>query len=234
WFVLGWGARALLPMLLSSRYGCRARRRSFAAGMALALAGRAAGLIPAFHPTTTTTAAMRSSSRQLMKATAATTTVPSRASPRRRYLGAATKDARASLLSRSGSGGSAGVRWPASGGARIMSASGSSTAMCSTQSSYEMTAGDLALEAQIKTKGDAIRDLKAGGASKDDLKPHIEELLELKQLYVKATGEAFGAPSGGKGNTDSDKKKKKSKGGGDGQPKQMDTRKADKARKVDE
>ena len=37
-----------------------------------------------------------------------------------------------------------------------------------------MSAGDLALEAQIKTKGDAIRELKAGGASKDDLKPHIE------------------------------------------------------------
>eukprot|EP00904_Undaria_pinnatifida_P002120 jgi/Undpi1/11909/HiC_scaffold_4.g01608.m1 len=112
-----------------------------------------------------------------------------------------------------------------------MSSFGSSGALFSTQSSYEMTAGDLALEAQIKSKGDAIRDLKAGGASKDELKPHIEELLELKQLYVKATGEAFGA--GAKGKADSDKKKKKG-GGGDGQPKQMDTRKADKAKKAEQ
>lgn len=60
-----------------------------------------------------------------------------------------------------------------------------------------------------------------------------QELLELKQLYVKATGEAFGAPpSGGKGKTDGEKNKKTKKGGGDGQPKQMDTRKADKAKKV--
>lgn len=59
-----------------------------------------------------------------------------------------------------------------------MSSSGSSAALCSTKSSYEMSAGDLALEAQIKTKGDAIRDLKAGGASKDDLKPHIEVCIE--------------------------------------------------------
>lgn len=56
--------------------------------------------------------------------------------------------------------------------------------------------------------------------------------MELKQLYVKATGEAFGSPpTGGKGKADGDKKKAK-KGGGDGQPKQMDTRKADKAKKV--
>lgn len=58
-----------------------------------------------------------------------------------------------------------------------------------------------------------------------------QELLELKQLFVKATGEAFGASSGAKGKADSDKKKKK-KEGGDGQPKHMDTRKADKAKKV--
>lgn len=63
-----------------------------------------------------------------------------------------------------------------------------------------------------------------------NLGAHLQqELLELKQLYVKATGEAFGA--GAKGKADSDKKKKKG-GGGDGQPKQMDTRKADKAKKV--
>lgn len=63
--------------------------------------------------------------------------------------------------------------------------------------------------------------------------PAAQELLELKQLYVKATGTAFGPPP-------SDKKAKKGKGkapasgggGGGGQPKQMDTRKADKAKKV--
>lgn len=68
-----------------------------------------------------------------------------------------------------------------------------------------------------------------------DTNPALQELLELKQLYVKATGTAFGPPP-------SDKKAKKGKGkapasgggggGGGGQPKQMDTRKADKAKKV--
>lgn len=48
----------------------------------------------------------------------------------------------------------------------------------------------------------------------------------MKQLYVKATGTAYGPPSDGK------KKKSKAGGGGGDQPKQMDTRKADKARKV--
>lgn len=46
----------------------------------------------------------------------------------------------------------------------------------------------------------------------------------MKQLYVKATGTAYGpAP---------DKKKSKKGKNKDGQPKQMDTRKADKAKKV--
>lgn len=48
----------------------------------------------------------------------------------------------------------------------------------------------------------------------------------MKQLYVKATGTPYGPPPA------ADKKKSKAGGGGDGQPKQMDTRKADKARKV--
>lgn len=55
------------------------------------------------------------------------------------------------------------------------------------------------------------------------IKPQ-QELLELKQLYVKATGVAYGpAPKPKKG---------KNKATGDSQPKQMDTRKADKAKKV--
>lgn len=62
-----------------------------------------------------------------------------------------------------------------------------------------------------------------------------QELLELKQLYVKATGEAYGSPAD---DSKANKKKKKTEeekskdGGGEGQPKHMDTRKADKARKV--
>ena len=183
--MLGWGVGTTLPMLLSARYGCRARRRSFAAaGMALALAGRAAGLVPALHPT----ASVRSSSRQLLKATAATTTtpLPVRASAtRRRYWGVAVKGARAALSTGVGVCGDGGrVMWPASSGARIMSSFGSSGALFSTQSSYEMTAGDLALEAQIKSKGDAIRDLKAGGASKDELKPHIEVCILIEAVHV--------------------------------------------------
>lgn len=52
--------------------------------------------------------------------------------------------------------------------------------------------------------------------------PGEQELLELKQRYVKATGTAYGpAPD-----------KKKGKKDKDSQPKQMDTRKADKAKKV--
>lgn len=47
--------------------------------------------------------------------------------------------------------------------------------MCAaSRSTVEVSAGDLALEAQIKAKGNAIRELKAGGATKDELKPHIE------------------------------------------------------------
>jgi len=38
----------------------------------------------------------------------------------------------------------------------------------------------LELEDKIKQKGDEIRILKDDGISKDDLKPHVAELLELK------------------------------------------------------
>lgn len=50
--------------------------------------------------------------------------------------------------------------------------------MCSTSTAaagaVEVSAEGLEIGASIKAKGDAIRDLKAGGISKDDLKPHIE------------------------------------------------------------
>lgn len=66
-------------------------------------------------------------------------------------------------------------RWTATG-ARLMCASSASVAENSgtSSSAVDLSAGDLALGAQIKAKGDAIRELKAGGASKDDLMPHIE------------------------------------------------------------
>lgn len=68
-----------------------------------------------------------------------------------------------------------------------------------------------------------------------NLKTEIEqELLELKQLYVKATGTAYEPPAADKGNKSKNKSKAAGKGGAEEpeQPKQMDTRKADKARKV--
>lgn len=53
-----------------------------------------------------------------------------------------------------------------------------------------------------------------------------QELLELKQLYEKATGDAYGPPpSSGKS------KGKKKSAGGRGQEKQVDTKKADKEAK---
>lgn len=57
--------------------------------------------------------------------------------------------------------------------------------------------------------------------------------MELKQLYVKATGMAYGPPAADKGKGKKSKGKTGGEGKGEGgQPKQMDTRKADKARKV--
>lgn len=60
-----------------------------------------------------------------------------------------------------------------------------------------------------------------------------QELLELKQLYQKATGEAFGPP----GKTEKTEKKTGGPKGGprgaghEGQKKQVDTKKADKEAK---
>lgn len=48
----------------------------------------------------------------------------------------------------------------------------------------EVSAEGLELDASIKTKGDTIRELKADGASKDDLKPHIEVRVFMAQLLV--------------------------------------------------
>lgn len=45
----------------------------------------------------------------------------------------------------------------------------------------EVSAEGVEIGASIKAKGDAIRDLKAGGCSKEDLKPHIEVSLPPAQ-----------------------------------------------------
>lgn len=63
-------------------------------------------------------------------------------------------------------------------GPSVVAVDGSSSA-----ASTELSAEGVALTAQIKAKGDAIRDLKTGGASKDDLRPHIEVNFINKSSY---------------------------------------------------
>lgn len=61
------------------------------------------------------------------------------------------------------------------------------------------------LEGKIKDKGDAIRRMKDEGISKEDLAPHITELLDLKaQLDPSAA-----APKPAKKNKQQQKSKKK-------------------------
>ncbi|CAM9440522.1 unnamed protein product [Ectocarpus sp. 4 AP-2014] len=204
-------------------------RASLAAGMALALVGRTVALVPT--AASTIRYAKRGGPFMRLGAIAAPAAVRAM-STRRRHWGVPVA-ATASLVAYANGGSH--LRWSSSCRAGARARVGM---MCSTSTSttdVEVSAEGLEIGASIKAKGDAIRDLKAGGVSKDELKPHIEELLELKQLYVKATGTAFGPPP-------SDKKAKKGKGkapasgggGGGGQPKQMDTRKADKAKKAEQ
>lgn len=51
-------------------------------------------------------------------------------------------------------------------------------------SAVEVSAEAAALEAQIKSKGETIRDLKAEGTAKDALKPHIEVDVTTLRLCV--------------------------------------------------
>lgn len=51
------------------------------------------------------------------------------------------------------------------------------------------------VEAQIATKGNEIRSLKEGGISKDDLAPHVAELLALKAKLADLTGGEAPAPA---------------------------------------
>lgn len=136
----------------------RARRRSLAAGMTLALACRGAALV-----TNSASAVVRG-----RVANAATPAV--RALSRRTVLGVAVaRRIGGSSLVHCASGGSQMLR--RAGGGRV---SMCSSAGASAGGAVEVSAEGLELEGSIKTKGDTIRELKAGGASKDDLKPHIE------------------------------------------------------------
>lgn len=171
-------------MLKSYVNSCRARRCSLAAGMALALAGRSAGLVPALRvPTSSNSArALRSSlssclrSGILVKDISIVNTLDCMAM---RPLSRGLHWANVPLCS---------LSCRAITVARL--ATGRERRMCSNsnvaenrsssvvgESSYVeegLSAGDLALSAQIKAKGDTIRDLKAGGVTKDELRPHIE------------------------------------------------------------
>lgn len=145
----------------------RARRRSLAAGMTLALACRGAALI-----TNSASAVVRA-----RVANAATPNPAVRLLSRRTALGVARRV-----------GGSSPVHC-ANGGFHMMRrAVGGRVTMCSAAgaSAVEVSAEGLELEASIKTKGDTIRELKAGGASKDDLKPHIEVRVFIALLLVDA------------------------------------------------
>ena len=65
------------------------------------------------------------------------------------------------------------------------------------------------IEEQIATKGNQIRALKEDGISKEDLAPHITELLALKAKLADLTGEAPAAPPQQKKKKNPPKKKKK-------------------------
>lgn len=103
----------------------------------------------------------------------ATATSAVRALSTGRGLGVAPGAGGASLVHSSASG-NAHTRWLGrrnGGGMMMCSAGAPATA---ADAAFEVSAEGLEIGASIKSKGDTIRDLKAGGASKDDLKPHIE------------------------------------------------------------
>lgn len=135
----------------------RARRRSLAAGMTLALACRGAALVT-------------NSASALVKARLANVATPAvRALPRRTAWGVARRVGGPSLV-QCANGSPHTIR--RGGGGSVTMCSGAAAGLAGAD--VEVSAEGLALEASIKTKGDTIRELKAGGASKDDLKQHIE------------------------------------------------------------
>jgi len=92
------------------------------------------------------------------------------------------------------------------------------SAISSSKGSDSETAGgteDQIIETRIAAKGDQIRQLKADGISKEDLAPHVEELLALKALAnpgeVESKKEVVKKTEGG----DKVKKSGNKNGGGD-------------------
>lgn len=143
-------------------------RASLAAGMALALVGRTVALVPT--AASTIRSARRGGPFMRLGATAAPSAVRAM-STRRRPWGVPV--ASTASLATYANGGSH-LRWSSSRRAGARARVGM---MCSTSAStadVEVSAEGLEIGASIKAKGDAIRDLKAGGVSKDELKPHIE------------------------------------------------------------
>lgn len=59
---------------------------------------------------------------------------------------------------------------------------------------FTMASSGEELAALIEAKGQEIRTLKSEGLAKDALKPHIDELLLLKNKFQSTTGSAYVAP----------------------------------------
>lgn len=129
--------------------------------MAFALACRGAALVttPASGPLMKASGAARSG--------AAATSASRLLSTRRRAWGVYRRSGGSPLLS---CGSESRHTIKRGGGARMM--------MCTAASGVELSAEGVEIGASIKAKGDVVRDLKAAGVSKEDLKPHIEVCLE--------------------------------------------------------
>ncbi len=69
-----------------------------------------------------------------------------------------------------------------------------------------MTESIESLELAVKAKGDEVRKLKGEGIDKTALKPHLDELLELKKRLQAVGG---GGGSGGGGSVKEKKRKRK-------------------------
>lgn len=157
-------------MLQSYRESCRTRRASLVAGMALALAGRSVGFVPA--GTRTASVRTRPMSKVAMRTPLFGHSRASSVSSTYRLNQRTWHTLDMQILA-----GRVAAN-PCCVTSRGVYAG--PVAMCSAQatatdgSSVEVTAEAAALEAQIKLKGDFIRDLKASGTEKGNLKPHIE------------------------------------------------------------
>lgn len=68
-------------------------------------------------------------------------------------------------------------------------------ALAQAPASVEVSPEVAALAAQIATKGDKIRELKAAKVEKDVLQPHLDELLALKERHKALTGGSQGGGS---------------------------------------